>query len=353
MKLSSDAINVIRDRVDMLAVVSEYVQLRGSGHTYMGLCPFHPDKATKSFSLDPEKGVFTCFGCQSSGNIFQFIQKIEGLSFPDAVELIAHRVGVDIGSDALEFAAKRNRATKVRHWSERPAIVEDPEMPHEYWDELAAPLIDAVPKYALSRGITIETAKSWRLGRTPRECWRQINGFPVPYWPTFAYDAKRLVFTIRNRGGRTVGLSGRKLSGDGPKYFHWPHFKRNKYLYGEDRVDPDKDHLIVVEGFIDVLILWQYGYNAVGLMGSAISEPQIQRMIDLLPTFGELYTMTDGDFAGRKAVYGTDDKKHEDGLIHKIKGRVPLYVVDLPNGVDPKGLKMDEVGNLLETAKLY
>jgi len=348
MRLTQEAIGVIRDRVDILAVIGEYVPLKKSGQNWTGLCPFHADKNTPSFSVNPEKKVFYCFGCGKGGDVFRFLQDKESKSFPEAVELLGRRLGLDVNNrddrSGIEISAIRNRLRKVAHWSEHKATTEE-ELDYSmvYWEAVAAPLLTGASKYLIERGVTIETIKEWKIGRTRSVVSGWSFGMPWSYAPTFIGDSRRAVFTIRDRRGKLVGLSGRRIADHGPKYFHWPGFKRNRHLYGADKVDPAKDHLIVVEGFIDVLVLWQLGFNVVGIMGSKISELHIKLLISLLPRGGRMYPMFDGDEAGRLATAR---------LIEDMRHRVPLYSIMLGDHVDPKMMAADDIRKSMELAKL-
>lgn len=180
----------------------------------------------------------------------------------------------------------------------------------------------AIHPSVFQRGITQQTAERWNL-RWDRK-WR------------------RVVIPVTSRAGEIVGVSGRATEAHAePKYLHYPGLRKSRYLYGENLVDVRKDHLIVVEGFFDAMMLWQQGYNTCALMGSHPSNIQIQTILDIVPSGGRLTVWLDGDDAGRE------------GLVefkHKSAGRLNAWQVWI-EGKDPKHLALAEVQQALIEAR--
>ena len=340
----------IRERVDIVGLVGEYVRLTKSGTSFKGLCPFHAEK-TPSFYVHPQRRFFHCFGCQASGDVFSFLTRLEGLAFPDAAQRLAERAGVEIPVADPEAESIRLRERKRE--DRFVQIVDDAA-------GFFVAQMSAHPGGALAteeyrrRGITDETATSFRLGYAPDE-WDALRthlaakgwspadaetvGLLVPRRGSGHYDRfrHRLMFPITDHQGRIVAFSGRALPSDETgdrapaKYINSPEgplYTKGEVLFGlhEGRVALRRTGVgLLCEGNFDLLALHQAGFdNAVAPMGTALTE----RQATLLKRYtGKTVLVFDGDSAGRKAVRAAFPILAKAGL--------QTAVVVLPPGSDP------------------
>lgn len=361
--IPESAIADLRARVDLQALVSEYVKLKRSGASWKGLCPFHNEKSP-SFFVHPERGFFHCFGCGASGDVFAFLIRLEGLSFPDAARRLAERVGVELPSEDPQRDAEQRRA---RAAMERLLAVVDAAAGFFIEQVDGHPLGPMARAAWRARGISDETARTFRLGYAP-DGWdglidhlrqrgyaasdaeavglivprRQPEGAPRRKAEPGFYDRfrHRLMFPITDHQGRIVAFSGRLLDPPpgapperepGAKYVNSPEgplYTKGQILYGlhEGRVEiRRRGWALLCEGNFDLVALHQAGFpNAVAPMGTALTDAQGK----LLRRFAErVVLLFDGDAAGRKAVRAAFDVLAKVGL--------DASVVNLPPGQDP------------------
>lgn len=338
-RIPEELIDSIRSQADIVDVVSDYVTLRRSGRNYMGLCPFHDEK-TPSFSVNPERQIFHCFGCGKGGNVFSFLMEHENVTFVEAVHHIARRLHITIpdthgereaGSEAESLARVTRFAALFFH------------------DRLLTSDRDSVVRrYAEQRGLSEETIKSFGLGYAP-DSWNDLlnaareKGIGAD-WLVKAglaktgeqrtYDAfrKRLIFPIQAPSGRVVGFGGRALSDeDQPKYLNSPEspiYRKSQVLYGlyQSRdVLRRQGQALVVEGYMDLLGLHEQGIQGVvALCGTALTREQAR----LLARYGkQAYLVYDSDQAGVRATWRAIEPLVESGLWTRI--------VRLPEDYDP------------------
>lgn len=340
--IPDDKIREVRERASILDVVSDYVSLRKSGANYQGLCPFHGEK-TPSFNVNPARGIFHCFGCGVGGNAVTFIMKMEGLSFPEAVKVLARRVGVEIEDRPVSVAEKQRQ-------DEREDLYGILELAsHLYREALERSEEGAsARRYLEGRGVDHATADAYRLGFAP-DRWdylvRQFQHRKVPleqaeklglvrrregggYYDTFR---NRLLFTISDIHGRVIGFGGRVLDDSLPKYINSPEspiYHKSDVLFGVSLAKGamrESGSAIVVEGYFDHLALYQAGVkNVVATCGTALTDGHIK----LLKRYaGKVYTLFDADSAGKKATLRALDLCLELGF--------PAHVVELSAGEDP------------------
>jgi DNA primase len=352
--IPEEAIADLRARVDLKALVGEYVRLKKSGASWKGLCPFHNEKSP-SFYVHPERGFFHCFGCGASGDVFAFVMRLEGLAFPDVARRLAERAGVEL---PVADPAREQEHRKVRAREERFVAVVEAAAGFYLRQLDEHPLGPMAREVWRARGITDETAASFRLGYAPHG-WDGLVGFlrqhgytpgdaeavglVVPrrqgdgYYDRFRH---RLMFPITDHQGRIVAFSGRALDPPpgaeperepGAKYVNSPEgplYKKGQILYGlhEGRVEiRRRGWAVICEGNFDLVALHQGGFaNAVAPMGTALTEDQAK----LLRRYAErVVLLFDGDAAGRKAVRTAFDVLAKAGL--------DASVVALPPGEDP------------------
>ncbi len=351
MRIEQETINEIREKNDILDVVSEYVKLEKRGRNYIGLCPFHDEK-TPSFSVSEDKQICHCFGCKKGGNVFQFIQEIKDIPFVEAVKELGSRVDIHVESNEP---------------SSSEAIVDDHIKMIEM-HELMANNFHYILKhteegeealaYLKSRGFTDELINDRKIGYSPNHSkfthdFLEKNGYDAVLAfeagllsrndETFDYFDRfrdRIIFPLLNFQGKTVGFSGRTYTDQTPKYLNSPEtpiFKKRKMLYNIDRARKfirQNDEVILLEGFMDVIKADQADIKqVVATMGTALSKEHIIMVKKLASNVTLLY---DGDFAGNEAALNV-------GKILLNEG-INVYVVHLPKKMDPDDY-ITEYGN--------
>lgn len=338
-RIPEELVNSIRSQTDIVDVVSDYVTLRRSGKNYMGLCPFHDEK-TPSFSVNPEKQIFHCFGCGKGGSVFTFLVEHENVTFVEAVHHIARRLNITIPDTQGEREAG-SEAESLARVTRFAALF--------FHDRLLNSDRDSVVrKYAEKRGLSEETIKSFGLGYAP-DSWNDLlsaareKGIGAD-WLVKAglaktgeqrtYDAfrKRLIFPIQAPSGRVVGFGGRALSDeDQPKYLNSPEspiYRKSQVLYGLYQARDAlrrQGQALVVEGYMDLLGLHEQGIQGVvALCGTALTREQAR----LLARYGQqAYLVYDSDQAGVRATWRAIEPLVESGLWTRI--------VRLPEDYDP------------------
>jgi len=308
-------IDEIKDRLDIVEVLSGYLKLTKSGANYRSLCPFHKEK-TPSFMVSPERQIWHCFGCGEGGDIFKFIMKYENLDFPEALRLLAKQAGVELKKEDPRI---QNEMLKMYSICEKAA---------EYFENNLKEN-EAVLKYLRKRGLKPETIEFWRLGfasEASDNLFRYLvkNDFkkedivktgliiksnlrPNSYFDRFR---SRVIFPIFDNQERIVGFTGRIFDeehhSDEPKYLNSPEspiFNKGRLLYGffqNKKEIREKNQAILVEGQMDFLMVWQDGIkNVVATSGTALTEEQLK--ILKRPT-KNLLIAYDMDEAGRLAT---------------------------------------------------
>ncbi len=340
MLIPDSKIQEVRERVDMIALVQRHgVELKKSGRSYKGLCPFHGEKSP-SFYVWPDEKRFKCFGCQAGGDAISFVQRLMGKTFVDTVRDLAKELGIDIEAavdpgmrekqqvkDATDFAAQ--------HYIEK------------LWD----PVIGRHARdYLHSRGLTDDLIRSFGLGWAPL-AWTELAdqlrergllafgekaGLVAPrqrgdgYYDMFR---GRVIIPIRSPEGRTIAFGGRLLEGDdGPKYLNSKEnrlYNKSEILYATDQARDDirkKKSAVLCEGYFDAIGMHQAGVkNAVALCSTALTPGHLALLHRLEAK--ELVLLLDGDEAGRKAV------ERLAGAL--LAGGVNSKVAVLPEGEDP------------------
>ncbi len=340
--ISEDKVREVRSRASILDIVSEYVRLKKSGANFLGLCPFHHEK-TPSFNVNPAKEIFHCFGCGVGGDVFGFIMRIEGLTFPEAVRFLARRAGVII-EDRLPTAEEKRRA------DERESFYRIIDCVAQFYTRILMEHKDGEPgrQYLARRDIDLGTAGICRLGFAP-ESWdaltRYLRKMNISldtaeklgvvrrkegggYYDIFR---NRLLFAISDPQGRCIGFGGRVLDESLPKYLNTPEssvYHKSEVLYGLDLAKQavrEKGSVFIVEGYFDHLALYKAGVrNVVATCGTALTSVHAK----MLKRYAEkIFILFDADNAGKKAAFRAMD--------HFIEEDLPGHVVVLPDGEDP------------------
>jgi DNA primase len=345
-RFSSQSVDRVRQAADIVEIVSAHTDLRQQGGRWVGLCPFHEER-TPSFSVNPADKLYYCFGCEAGGDVFGFVQEKEGIEFPEAVERLAERYGVEVEREDEDPQAAEKRKQKERLFEllERTSAFYAAYL----WEAKEA---EKARAYLLDRGLKEEVLRDFGIGYAP-SAWDQVltrgqrAGFSVSELRATGlvqqgrgggvYDRfrERITFPVRNRRGKVVGFGARAMrSEQGAKYINSAEgelYTKSKTLYGIERA---KDTIgkagqaIVVEGYTDVLALHQAGIaQAVGVMGTAITEDQVGELSQLTKM---VVLALDADRAGQEAMLRAQ---------RKAAGRqMRLRVVAMPEGEDPAEL---------------
>jgi DNA primase len=310
-------IDDVKQRLDIVQLVSEYTKLQKSGRNYKALCPFHSEK-NPSFFVFPDRQSWHCFGaCGTGGDIFSFIMKKEGVDFAQALHLLANKAGVSLVAPTTPEKQTQNK--------EREKLFEVNEAAAEYYNHLLlnTSVGEIARDYVAKRGLSAETIKNFQLGFAP-EGWDTLkqylknkeygeaellaSGLLVEREDKNSYDRfrNRLMFPIRNMQGKILGFGGRALDDSLPKYLNSPQtsiFDKSSSLYGIGRAKTairQKDQAVIVEGYIDVLTAHQHGYyNVVASMGTAMTDKQLSILKSLTKN---LILALDADTAGEEAI---------------------------------------------------
>lgn len=338
-------IDDLLDRVDIVEVIDRRVKLKKAGKNYQARCPFHDEK-TPSFSVNPEKQFYYCFGCSAGGNALSFVMDYENLDFPGAVESLASSVGMQVPREEKPNPAAQGQR-ELYTVLERAAEF--------YQQQLRShPQRSEAVDYLKGRGLTGAIAKEYGLGYAPPG-WDNLmqaygadeigkkrllqTGMLVENEAGRCYDRfrQRIVFPIRDPRGRVIAFGGRVLGDDKPKYLNSPEtpvFNKGRELYGlyeARKAVRNLERLVIVEGYMDVIALAQSGIpNAVATLGTATSTTHLEKVYRLCP---EVVFCFDGDNAGRKAAA----RALESALPAMEDGRQARFLF-LPDGEDPDTL---------------
>lgn len=350
-RIPQEVIESIRSQTNIVEVIGQYVQLKKSGKNYLGLCPFHEER-TPSFSVAEDKQIFHCFGCGKGGNVFTFLQELEGLNFPEAVIKVA-----DFEQIPLE-EQWRNQALPVEN---SDSINGKLILAHEKAEEVYHHMLlhtkagEQALNYLLQRGLTEELIAEFKIGFAPNE-----RSFLNQVFKNENYDQEvlersglfvshddgrlsdrfyqRVMFPIKNPQGRTIGFSGRWLAPkkgqekDQPKYLNSPEtelFNKRQVLFNLDKARSEirkSGEVLLFEGFMDVIAAWQVGIkNGIASMGTSLTNQQIQHIERLTK---ELVFCYDGDKAGFEATNRGIE-------LLRQNSRLRLSIIVIPEKLDP------------------
>ncbi|HAR5493594.1 TPA: DNA primase [Staphylococcus aureus] len=344
MRIDQSIINEIKDKTDILDLVSEYVKLEKRGRNYIGLCPFHDEK-TPSFTVSEDKQICHCFGCKKGGNVFQFTQEIKDISFVEAVKELGDRVNVAVDIEATQSNSN------VQIASDDLQMIEMHELIQEFYYYALTKTVEGEQAltHLQERGFTDALIKERGIGFAPDSShfchdFLQKKGYDIE----LAYEAgllsrneenfsyydrfrNRIMFPLKNAQGRIVGYSGRTYTGQEPKYLNSPEtpiFQKRKLLYNLDKARKSirkLDEIVLLEGFMDVIKSDTAGLkNVVATMGTQLSDEHITFIRKLT---SNITLMFDGDFAGSEATLKTGQ--------HLLQQGLNVFVIQLPSGMDP------------------
>lgn len=341
----------LRARADIVQIVSGYVALKRNGHRYWGLCPFHGEK-TASFSVDSERQLYYCFGCKASGSVIQFIMDMERLDFPEAVRFLADQVHMPLPQMEEDPDYQRRRSQRDR------LLAANKEAARYFHQTLFTPEGKPMLDYLKGRGLTDSVIRKFGLGAAPNQ-WDSLTrtlqekgysleelrlaGLTVikeaepatadaPARPRRAFDMfrNRAIFPIIDQYGNVLGFGGRILGSGQPKYLNTsdtPVFNKRLGVYAANLLRKERhlERVILVEGYMDVVALTQFGVPGVcATLGTALTAEQARLLKRFAP---QVYLSYDGDSAGQHAILRGLD-------ILKAEG-IPARVLDFPDGLDP------------------
>lgn len=360
MRFTQDFVDRVLEANNIVDIISQYTQLRNSGGGFMGRCPFpdHPEK-TPSFSVSESKQLYHCFGCQKKGNLIGFLRDYNGLSFIESVEYLAERAHIPMPV-ANEAAAKEESALAAK----KKQLVQIYDQARNFYRAqlLKAGDSSLVKVYVQKRGLSLETLETFQVGVAPSE-WDALTqhltqkSFPLPlaeegrlirqreskngYYDLFR---ERLMFPIHNMKGEVIAFGGRILAQGEPKYLNSPEhvlFSKRKTLYGlhlTARYIRAEDSVIIVEGYMDLVSLYQAGIrNLVATMGTALTPDQAFALKRLTPN---AITLFDGDDAGVAAA--------EKALPVLLAAGLRPKGIILPDDMDPDDFVKNRGGDALK-----
>jgi DNA primase len=335
-------IDDLRRQADIVRIVQDYVSLKKAGANWVARCPFH--KETKpSFSVNPAKEIFYCFGCQKGGSIFNFIMEIERVTFPEAIKIVAEKSGVPLPRlvDDSRFEARKRESDQV---------IELNQWALQWWqDQLQSRAAGAVRDYLKQRGITDETSQTFQLGFAP-DSWDALSthlrqkgatqeqleksGLVVKKDEGGSYDRfrGRVMFPVFDAQGKPIAFGGRTLDPEGePKYLNCPEtaaYVKGRNLYGLNLTRDEirrQGFAILVEGYLDLIVPYQYGVrNVVASLGTALTPEQVK----LVGRFArKMLVNYDGDRAGVQAAKRAIETLLADDF--------EVKVLVLPDNADP------------------
>ena len=350
--LNPQVIAQVRDATDLVEVVGDHVKLKKRGRKYEGLCPFHEEK-TPSFSIDPDKGLYYCFGCHQGGDAINFIMQLERLSFPEAVERLARQFGVHLPPASPGARRRRQTSDRLR------TVLEEAQ--HWFSEQLEAPAGAGARSELERRGYGKETWRDFGFGYAPDD-WRQLlehlsrrhpegviveAGLAVqPDSGKNPYDRfrDRLTFPVRDSEGRLIAFGGRILGDGEPKYLNSPEsplFHKRSTLFCLDRARraiADESEAVVVEGYFDCFSLHLVGItHVVATLGTALTSDHARLLRRRVGAEGRVVLCYDADTAGRRAA--------ATGARVLLEAGVAVAVVGLPPGTDPDDVVRAEGGD--------
>lgn len=333
--IPEEKIQDIKDQLDIVNIISDYVELKPSGQNYIGLCPFHNEK-TPSFTVSRSKGIFHCFGCGVGGDAITFIMKKENLNYVEAIHFLADKLGIFLETGNVDKELYEHRKALLRI---------NEEAKYYFFQQL---LTYELPKQYLSnRGLNKSVVNKFMLGYAPDGFDNLLNYFKDKNVKTedllelglikksangHLYDAyrNRLIFPITNNRKEVIGFGGRTLVDDRAKYINSPEsivYHKSKNLYGVTNFNSisKKDKVVIVEGYVDVISLYNYGIDyCVASLGTALTKEQAK----LISRYTKnIYLCYDGDSAGQNATQRAIE------IFKEID--IQANVIELPEQLDP------------------
>lgn len=354
-RLPQAFIDQVLDRTDIVDVVDRRVKLKKAGKNYSACCPFHQEK-TPSFSVNPEKQFYYCFGCGAGGNALGFIMDYERMEFREAIESLAQAAGIELPPEEADAAPQVDHQKPLYEAMEKATRVYESQLRKH-------PSRVRVVDYLKQRGLSGEIARDFRLGFAP-EGWDNLMttlsseeeigqaltaGLLIQNDSGRKYDRfrDRVIFPIVNQRGKVIAMGGRVLGDGKPKYLNSPEtplFSKSHELYGLHHIRKfakNLSRIVVVEGYMDVIALAQFGIHyAVATLGTSVGKPHLEM---LFRRVDHVVFCFDGDEAGRKAAF----RGMEAALPMMEDGRQVKFLF-LPEGEDPDSVVRNKGSQHLE-----
>ncbi|MCK1991539.1 DNA primase [Peribacillus muralis] len=343
-RIEDEKINQIREAVDIVDLIGEYVQLKKQGRNYFGLCPFHGENSP-SFSVSPDKQIFHCFGCGAGGNIFTFLMDKEGYNFVESAKVLAEKGNVPLEVEVNKDSKRANMPAGSQQ------MVEAHDLLRKFYHHLLVNTKEGQEalEYLIERGFTEETIEKFQIGYS-LDSWDFVSkfllkrGFPAEYMEQagliiyrdkdesyFDRFRNRVMFPIMDHQGNTIAFSGRAMGTDEPKYLNSPEtpiFNKSKTLYNFHQARPHirkKEQVVIFEGFADCISAVRAGVeNSVATMGTALTEQHIQL---LKRNTDQILICYDSDSAGLNAANRAVNMLQD----HDFSVKVAL----MPDNLDP------------------
>lgn len=338
-RFPSEWLDELRARADVVSVVSQYVALQQKGRRYWGLCPFHGEK-TASFSVDPERQMYYCFGCKAGGSVIQFVMDMDRLDFVDAVKQLAEQVHMDLPEMKVDPNYQQRKSQKER------LLALNLEAARYYHTQLWSDEGKEILQYFYDRGLSDSVIRTFGLGASPPGWdWATKHFLEQGYTldeltsacltvrkegKTYDMFRGRAMFPIINAQGQVLGFGGRALGDAKPKYLNssdTPVFNKRLGVFAANLLRKERNlpHIILVEGYMDVIGLQQQGVRGVvATLGTALTIEQVRLLKRYAP---EIWVAYDGDSAGQNAILRALDLFDEEGI--------PSRVLYFPEGLDP------------------
>ena len=340
-KIPQNFINDLIDRTDIVDIIDSYVPLKKTGKNHKACCPFHDEK-TPSFSVNQDKQFYYCFGCNASGTAITFLMEYLRMDFVEAVEDLASRAGMEVSREPGSSFDQTNQSAKLYELMESAT---------KYYSDQLKNNKNNIINYLKKRNINKETAIEFELGFAPpgwdnliinlgksKELIEELldTGAIIKNDRGSYYDRfrDRLVFPIRDQRGRVIGFGGRVLNNKTPKYLNSPEtriFQKGRELYGlfqARKSTKDLSELYIVEGYMDVIALAQFGIkNVVATLGTAATVEHIEKMFRIT---NKLIFCFDGDEAGKRAAW-----RALENSLSFLKNSKQVYFIFLSSKEDP------------------
>jgi DNA primase len=343
-RIAEEKVNEIRQAVEIVDVIGDFIQLKKQGRNYFGLCPFHGENSP-SFSVSPDKQIYHCFGCGAGGNVFSFLMEIEGLSFQEAAVKLADRANIELQLEVTSV----NRGPQMPEGSKQ--MIEAHELLRKFYHHLLVNTKEGqhALEYLLNRGFTMESIERFQIGYA-LPSWDFVSkllekrGFALgliekaglviqrekdgTYFDRFR---DRIMFPIVDHQGNTIAFSGRTLGGEDPKYLNSPEtqiFNKSKVLYNFHLARPSirkQQQAVLFEGFADVISANRAGVeNGVATMGTSLTEEHMSLLKRNVQAVTICY---DSDKAGIEAAFRASKMLSQSGFT--------VRVAMMPDGMDP------------------
>ena len=354
--IPEDKISEIKHAAEIVDIVSEAVLLKKAGKNFIGLCPFHTEK-TPSFTVSPDKQIFYCFGCGAGGNVFSFLMKQEGLSFPETARRLAKRYAIDLPIKPLSPDQKK----KI---SEREGLLDINRRAMDFFHQALCrdSAGQAARSYLVHRGVSQKTIDDFKLGYAPDGWDRLLNHFSNQRISLALIEKSGLILPRKNKSGyydrfrnrimfpivdanmQVIGFGGRVLDDSLPKYLNSPEtpvYNKGRSLYGIQQAKEKcraTGTVFIVEGYLDLLALYQHGIeNSVATLGTALTSDHVR----LLTRYaGRMVLVYDSDEAGIRSAQrciGTFWREHVDFRRQDVfsEEKADTHILVLPAGHDP------------------